>query len=55
VCSCCGGDKVYPEIDREKTPAEVLKLIHEQAKRDADEAYDRLCDRQTMRAEMGWG
>lgn len=55
VCSACGGQKVYPEIDRERTDPEALALADEQAERDADDAHQRWCDRQTMRAEMGWG
>ena len=55
TCSACGGTGVYPEIDREKTNPEALALADEQAERDEEEAHERWCDRQTMRAEMGWG
>jgi hypothetical protein len=48
VCEACGGEKLYPEIDREKTPPEVLALIDAQQERDDYESSVR-------RAEMGWG
>lgn len=54
VCNACGGEKVYPEIDREKTPAWALALADEWQNQRDDIARERESDRRTYMAEMGY-
>lgn len=45
ACNECGGKRVVPELDRERTPEWVVKALDDKAQADAEDAWERAAER----------